>query len=102
LKAAQNGLAWGEFNAGKLGLTLNANSLGREAVLDLVRWADVIFDSFVPGARATWGFDYESLRKINPKDRAPCAYHPKYGPQKIPQLPDGLTVAERTSGDIVE
>jgi crotonobetainyl-CoA:carnitine CoA-transferase CaiB-like acyl-CoA transferase len=56
------------FNAGKLGLTLNPNTpTGREVVLDLVRWADVVFDSFAPGAMAAWGFDYESLRKINPK-----------------------------------
>jgi crotonobetainyl-CoA:carnitine CoA-transferase CaiB-like acyl-CoA transferase len=56
------------FNAGKLGLTLNPNTpAGREVVLDLVRWADVVFDSFAPGAMAAWGFDYESLRKINPK-----------------------------------
>jgi len=55
------------FNAGKLGLTLNPNTPeGREVVLDLVRWADVVFDSFAPGAMAAWGFDYESLRRINP------------------------------------
>lgn len=56
------------FNAGKLGLTLNPNAPeGRKVVLDLVRWADVVFDSFAPGAMAAWGFDYESFRRINPK-----------------------------------
>jgi crotonobetainyl-CoA:carnitine CoA-transferase CaiB-like acyl-CoA transferase len=48
-------------------LTLNPTiPKGREVVLDLVRWADVVFDSFAPGAMAAWGLDYESLRKINP------------------------------------
>jgi crotonobetainyl-CoA:carnitine CoA-transferase CaiB-like acyl-CoA transferase len=56
------------FNAGKLGLTLNPSTPeGRAVVLDLVRWADVVFDSFAPGAMAAWGLDYESLRAINPK-----------------------------------
>ena len=56
------------FNAGKLGLTLDPTTPeGHEVVLDLVRWADVVFDSFAPGAMAAWGLDYESLRKINPK-----------------------------------
>jgi len=35
-------------------------------VLDLVRWADVVTESFSPKAMRAWGFDYESLRKIKP------------------------------------
>jgi crotonobetainyl-CoA:carnitine CoA-transferase CaiB-like acyl-CoA transferase len=55
------------FNAGKLGLALNPGMpAGREVVLDLVRWADVVFDSFGAGAMERWGFDYPALRKINP------------------------------------
>ncbi|MGC1398646.1 CaiB/BaiF CoA transferase family protein, partial [Candidatus Binatus sp.] len=32
----------------------------------LVRWADVVTESFSPKAMRAWGFDYESLRKVNP------------------------------------
>ena len=33
---------------------------------DLVRWADVVTESFSPKAMRAWGFDYESLRKVKP------------------------------------
>jgi crotonobetainyl-CoA:carnitine CoA-transferase CaiB-like acyl-CoA transferase len=56
------------LNAGKLGLNPNLKSQGgREVIFDLVRWADVVFDSFAPGAMKSWGFDYENLRQINPQ-----------------------------------
>ena len=55
-------------NAGKFGLSLDlANPHSREVVHDLVRWADVVTESFSPKAMRAWGFDYESLRKVNPK-----------------------------------
>lgn len=54
-------------NAGKLGISLDLGSYGaREVVHDLVRWADVVTESFSPKAMRAWGFDYESLRKVNP------------------------------------
>ena len=54
-------------NAGKLGISLDlGNPAAREVVLDLVRWADVVTESFSPKAMRAWGFDYESLRKVNP------------------------------------
>jgi benzylsuccinate CoA-transferase BbsF subunit len=39
---------------------------GREVVRDLVRWADVVTESFSPKAMKGWGLDYESLKKIKP------------------------------------
>jgi benzylsuccinate CoA-transferase BbsF subunit len=55
-------------NAGKFGISLDlANPNSREVVHDLVRWADVVTESFSPKAMRAWGFDYESLRKVNPK-----------------------------------
>jgi len=55
-------------NAGKFGISLDlANPKSREVVHDLVRWADVVTESFSPKAMRAWGFDYESLRKVNPK-----------------------------------
>jgi crotonobetainyl-CoA:carnitine CoA-transferase CaiB-like acyl-CoA transferase len=54
-------------NAGKFGISLDiANPATRAVVHDLVRWADVVTESFSPKAMRAWGFDYESLRKINP------------------------------------
>lgn len=54
-------------NAGKLGISLDlGNPAAREVVHDLVRWADVVTESFSPKAMRAWGYDYESLRKINP------------------------------------
>jgi benzylsuccinate CoA-transferase BbsF subunit len=55
------------LNAGKLGLTLDlAQDAGRAVALDLVRWADVVTESFSPKAMRAWGFDYVSLRQVKP------------------------------------
>jgi crotonobetainyl-CoA:carnitine CoA-transferase CaiB-like acyl-CoA transferase len=55
------------YNAGKLGLALDLNKpQAREVVLDLVRWADVVCESFSPKAMRAWRLDYESLRTIKP------------------------------------
>jgi crotonobetainyl-CoA:carnitine CoA-transferase CaiB-like acyl-CoA transferase len=58
---------FGTYNAGKLGLALDLNKpQAREVVLDLVRWADVVCESFSPKAMRAWKLDYESLRKVKP------------------------------------
>ncbi len=55
------------LNANKLGLALDlSNPASRDVVLDLVRWADVVTESFSPKAMKGWGLDYESLREVNP------------------------------------
>jgi crotonobetainyl-CoA:carnitine CoA-transferase CaiB-like acyl-CoA transferase len=54
-------------NANKLGLTLDlASDAGREVVLDLVRWADVVTESFAPGVMQSLGLGSDVLRKVNP------------------------------------
>ncbi|MEO8695953.1 MAG: CoA transferase [Acidimicrobiales bacterium] len=64
---AESGGMYLNFNAGKLGLALDmANPEARGVVLDLVRWADVVCESFSPGAMERWGLGYEYLRSINP------------------------------------
>lgn len=61
------GMPFQNFNAGKLGITLDPNNpAAREIILDLVRWADVVTESFSPKAMKDWGLDYEALREINP------------------------------------
>jgi crotonobetainyl-CoA:carnitine CoA-transferase CaiB-like acyl-CoA transferase len=58
---------FGNNNAGKLSLSLDLSKPeAREIVLDLVRWADLVCESFSPKAMRAWGFDYESLRAIKP------------------------------------
>jgi crotonobetainyl-CoA:carnitine CoA-transferase CaiB-like acyl-CoA transferase len=58
---------YGNNNAGKLGLSLDLSKPeARAIVLDLVRWADVVSESFSPKAMRNWGFDYESLRAVKP------------------------------------
>jgi benzylsuccinate CoA-transferase BbsF subunit len=54
-------------NAGKLMLSLDlSKEAGREVLLDLVRWADVVAESFSPKAMRAWGLDYEALRRVKP------------------------------------
>lgn len=63
----ENGGLFIDNNAGKLGLALDlAKPAARDVVLDLVRWADVVCESFSPRAMRSWGFGYETLREVNP------------------------------------
>ena len=53
--------------AGKLSLDLDLkNPAAREIVLDLVRWADVLTESFSPRAMPALGLDYETLKGVKP------------------------------------
>ena len=56
------------LNAGKKGLALDMSTPeAREVLLDLVRWADLLCESFSPRAMKAWGLSYETLREVNPK-----------------------------------
>jgi len=58
---------FGNNNAGKLGIALDlANPAARDVIFDLVRWADVVTESFSPKAMRKWGFGYEDLRRVKP------------------------------------
>ncbi len=58
---------FGNMNANKLGLSLNlATQEARDVLLDLIKWCDVLTESFSPRAMRAWGMDYESLREIRP------------------------------------
>ncbi len=59
--------AFDNYNAGKQGLTLDIRTDEAKGVIrDLVKWADVVAESFSPRAMRAWGLDYESLRQIKP------------------------------------
>ncbi len=54
-------------NAGKKMVTVDLTKPeGREIVLDLIKWADVVCESFSPRAMKQFGLDYETLRSVNP------------------------------------
>ena len=64
---AENSGLFFNMNVGKRMLTLDLSKAeARSVVFDLVRWADVVTESFSPKAMRAWGFDYESLRQIKP------------------------------------
>ena len=64
---AENAGLFFNMNANKLMTTIDlAKPSGREVILDLVRWADVVTEAFSPKAMSAWGLDYESLRKVKP------------------------------------
>ena len=64
---AENAVVFHSINIGKRMLTLDpSRPEGREVVLDLVRWADVVAESFTPKAMKGLGLDYEALRRAKP------------------------------------
>ena len=61
------GVPFSSFNAGKMSVTVDpSNPAGREVILDLVRWADIVTESFSPKAMKGWGLDYPALAEVNP------------------------------------
>lgn len=55
------------FNTNKLGISLDLSKpKGQEAARRLVRWADIVGESFGPGVIKRFGLDYDSVRKIKP------------------------------------
>ena len=58
---------YGNMQAGKLGIALDLSfEDARGVVRDLVRWADVVMESFTPGVMKGWGLDYEALQRLKP------------------------------------
>jgi benzylsuccinate CoA-transferase BbsF subunit len=54
-------------NAGKLSLSLD---MRKPKAIDiarrLVRWADIVIETFTPGVMKGWGLSYQDLRKVKP------------------------------------
>jgi crotonobetainyl-CoA:carnitine CoA-transferase CaiB-like acyl-CoA transferase len=56
------------FNRNKRSLTLDLRSApGKDVFRDLLRKADVLVENFVPGTLEKMGFDWDTLRGINPR-----------------------------------
>jgi crotonobetainyl-CoA:carnitine CoA-transferase CaiB-like acyl-CoA transferase len=66
--ATESSALYQNMNAGKLNIALDlARPEGREVLVDLIRWGDVLTESFTPGVMAQWGLDYDGVRRLNPK-----------------------------------
>ena len=62
-----NSALFDNMNAGKRSITLNiADPAGRAVLDDLIRWADVVVDSFSPRGRRSVGLTPERLLELNP------------------------------------
>ena len=56
------------YNRNKKGVTLDyKEERGRELLLELVKWCDVMIENQRPGLLNKMGLGYEELRKINPR-----------------------------------
>jgi crotonobetainyl-CoA:carnitine CoA-transferase CaiB-like acyl-CoA transferase len=54
-------------NPGKYHLAMElTDAIGREVVLDLVRWADVVIENFTPRVLPNLGLGWELFREVNP------------------------------------
>ncbi len=64
----QVGAAYLMVNRNKKSVALNfRNKRGKQVFLQLVRDADVIIESFRPGAAERWGIGYAAIRALNPR-----------------------------------
>jgi crotonobetainyl-CoA:carnitine CoA-transferase CaiB-like acyl-CoA transferase len=55
-------------NANKLGVTVDMHTPeGRDVIMDLVRWADVVTSSFAPGVLDGLGLGWETIHAENPR-----------------------------------
>ena len=62
-----NSVGYGVYNAGKRSLSLDLSKPeSKEVVFDLIQWADIVTESFAPGAMERLGFGYDVLSAINP------------------------------------
>ncbi len=63
----ENSAAFQNLNAGKLSITLDLSQpAGRAVCHDLVRWADVVMESYSPRVMTAWQLDYDALCHIKP------------------------------------
>ena len=59
---------WVQYNSGKKSLSMDLRTeKGKEVLRELVKISDVFLQNFRPGTIQTMGFDYETLKQLNPK-----------------------------------
>jgi benzylsuccinate CoA-transferase BbsF subunit len=60
-------MAFGRHNPNKYSVSIDLqHPNGLKLAWKLIRWADIVTESFSPGTMEKWGLDYESVRKVRP------------------------------------
>jgi crotonobetainyl-CoA:carnitine CoA-transferase CaiB-like acyl-CoA transferase len=68
VKEPENAALYFSMNTGKKGMLLNlATTEGKQVLDDLIKWADVLIESFSPRGRQSLGLDFDRLQTINPQ-----------------------------------
>jgi benzylsuccinate CoA-transferase BbsF subunit len=58
---------FGRHNPNKYSVTIDLQMpSGKELAWKLIKWADIVTESFSPGTMEKWGLDYENVRKVKP------------------------------------
>lgn len=81
-----------KFNTNKYGIALDLNHpKAKEVAVRLIRWADIIIESYLPGQISKWSLGYEDVKEIKPDiimcsmtmqgQTGPHAKHGGYGMQ---------------------
>lgn len=83
------------LNTNKRSITLNLeHSTGQVVCRRLVEWADVVVESFKPGALEAWGLAYPTLERINPRVvLTSITYFGQDGPYRDFEATDIVTLA---------
>jgi len=56
-----------KFNTNKYGIALDMNHpKAREFTTRLIKWTDIVAESYLPGQIAKWGLGYDDIKKIKP------------------------------------
>jgi benzylsuccinate CoA-transferase BbsF subunit len=56
-----------DMNASAYGISIDLNNpSGLDIAWRLVKWSDIVAESFRPGTMKRWGLDYENVRKVKP------------------------------------
>ncbi|MBN1188447.1 MAG: CoA transferase [Dehalococcoidales bacterium] len=63
----ESSMFYGRHNPNKYCVTIDLqNPSGRELAWKLIKWADIMTESFSPGTMEKWGLGYEDVRKVRP------------------------------------
>ncbi|MFQ5831024.1 MAG: CaiB/BaiF CoA transferase family protein [Candidatus Methylomirabilia bacterium] len=94
------GLGYLAEGRNKLHVTLNlTSSEGQELFRALARRADVVIETFPPGAMAAWGVGYRQLRELNPRLLYCALYtYGQFGPRAACGKPPADVVDQAISG----
>ncbi len=58
---------YGRHNPNKYSVSIDMKSpSGKELAWKLIKWADIVTESFSPGTMEKWGMGYEDVRKVRP------------------------------------